>query len=350
MKRALLHVFLIALTGGLSWLLFLYRPEAGGAPAAGTSRKQVALMVAAVLVSETNETADADSTVDTPDETAESEPAPAAETADIVPVPVPVPVPAPSESGQPDVEESSETLAESPVEDAEPDAVEAGPESMKDNPENATEAAAPTLTAAEQSAAAVRQEMTTIDSSPELLKRAEKEVRGGSRKGFKTVLVCSAADQLAIARAFHEPIVLVPRAGLNPRSPHYYQLHLGPPARIEKLREMAPLQQYTQYRDLFEFAYKDLPREVRELRRRVFVRGDIEIFGVLIPAREWALVMARREAALAERNTEKPDKPRALDSVRRFTLRYARLPGDTFDIRVTEILFADGERWFPQRS
>ncbi|MEE8104637.1 MAG: hypothetical protein V3T86_03785 [Planctomycetota bacterium] len=346
MKRAFLHVFLIALSGCLSWFLFLYRPDAGGAPVAKTSREEAALMVAAVLVSEANETADAAAAADTPAETVEPEPAAAEETA----APVPVPVPPPSESGEPDAEEPSEALAESPVEDAEPDATEAGPEANEDNAEEPAADTEPVLTAAERSAAAVRNEMATIDSSPELLKRAEEEVRSRARKGFKTVLVCSAADQLAIARAFHEPVVLVPRAGLNPRSPHYFQLHPGPPARIEKLREMAPLQRYTQYRDLFEFAYKDLPREVRELRRRVFVRGDIEVFGVLIPAREWALVMSRREAALAERNTEKPAKPRTLESVRRFTLRYARLPGDTFDIRVTEILFADGERWFPQRS
>ena len=93
MKRALLHVFLIALTGSLSWLLFLYRPEAGGPPVAGTSREEAVLTVAAVLVSETNETADAaDATVDAPAEPVESEPAPAEENADPVPVPVPAPL------------------------------------------------------------------------------------------------------------------------------------------------------------------------------------------------------------------------------------------------------------------
>ena len=55
------------------------------------------------------------------------------------------------------------------------------------------------------------------------MEQATKEVSGKSRKGFRTTFLCSAGDQVDIARYFGEPVVLVPRAGLrpgaDPRSP-----------------------------------------------------------------------------------------------------------------------------------
>ena len=147
-----------------------------------------------------------------------------------------------------------------------------------------------------------------------------------------------------------QPVVLVPRSGLDPRAGHYHRLSPGAMTEVETVRKSPPLERYRQYRDLFVFPYESLPTPLRELRRQVFVRGDVYLFAVLIPATEWGLVISRREAALAHYNRGRPGEPRSLGDVRRFTLRYLRLPGNAFDLQVTEILFADGERWSASRS
>ena len=130
----------------------------------------------------------------------------------------------------------------------------------------------------------------------------------------------------------------------------YYRLDPHRPSQVETVREALPLRRYRQYRNLFAFPYESLPEPLRTLRRRVFVRGDIYLFAALIPVREWALVIARREGALLARNRSRGGAPRTLEDVRRFTMRYVPLAGDAYDIRVTEIHFADGERWKPERS
>ena len=188
-------------------------------------------------------------------------------------------------------------------------------------------------------------ELAKIEDSPELMERATEEVSGKSRKGFRTTFLCSARDQLAIARYFGEPVVLVPRAGLRPGKEHYHRLVMNGEPKIEEVRAPAPLTQYRQYRDLFAFGYESLPAPLRELRRRVFVRGDVYLFAALIPPREWGLVITRRDAALAQYNRRRPGAPRTHDDVRGFTMRYVRLSGDAFDIRVDKIRFADGTTW-----
>ena len=197
---------------------------------------------------------------------------------------------------------------------------------------------------------AMRAEMEAIAESEALIDRAEAEMRGQTQHGFHTTLHCAAQDQLRIARFFDEPVVLVPRSGLNPRASLYYRIDPRRPSRVETVRAALPLQRYRQYRNLFAFPYESLPKPLRELRRRVFVRGDIYLFAALIPAREWALVIARREGALLARNRSRGGAPRTLEDVRRFTMRYVPLAGEAYDIRVTEIHFADGERWKPERS
>jgi hypothetical protein len=174
------------------------------------------------------------------------------------------------------------------------------------------------------------------------MRQATKEVSGESRKGFLTTFLCSAGDQLDIARYFGEPIVLVPRAGLRPGREYYHRLSLDGDPAIEEVRGPAPLTKYRQYRDLFAFSYESLPPPLRELRRRVFVRGDVYLFAALIPPREWGLVIVRRDAALAEINRGRKGAERTHDDVKMFTMRYVRLPGSAFDIRVARISFDDG--------
>jgi len=214
-------------------------------------------------------------------------------------------------------------------------------------PEAGTPDGAPEEAETEESAEAardrsIRSELETITKSKDLMRRAGAEVSGRTRRGFGTTFLCSARDQLAIARYFGEPVILVPRAGLDPKNGHYYRLDLGRNA-IEELRKAPPLSRYRQYRDLFAFSYESLPTPLRDLRRRVFVRGDVYLFAALIPAREWGLVIVRREAALASSNRDRTT-PRTLDDVRGVTMRYERLAGGAFDIRVKEIQFADGSR------
>ncbi len=128
----------------------------------------------------------------------------------------------------------------------------------------------------------------------------------------------------------------MPRAGLDPQRPHYFRLRAG--SEIEEVKERPPLERFRQYRNLFAFPYDDLPSALRRLRRAVPNRGDVYLFAALIPASEWAVVITRRAAALA-------DAGRSLDDVRRVTMRYVALPGGGFDIRVAEIRFTDGTRW-----
>ena len=74
----------------------------------------------------------------------------------------------------------------------------------------------------------------------------------------------------------------------------------------------------------------------------MFVRGDVYLFAALLPPREWGLVIVRRNAALADYNRGHSGPERTHDDVRSFTMRYVRLPGDAFDIRVARIDFDDG--------
>ena len=177
---------------------------------------------------------------------------------------------------------------------------------------------------------------------PQLLATARAELAGESSLGFATTLVASPEEQLAIARAFGEELVLVPRSALDPAAEHpvWYRLALDGEARVERVSGRPPLERHRQYRDLFEYEYGRLPAPLRELRRSVLSRGEVVLFGALIPPREWAVFILRRREALRAAG-------RSADEVRRFVLRYASQPDGGYDLVVDEIVFADGERFRP---
>ncbi len=179
----------------------------------------------------------------------------------------------------------------------------------------------------------------------ELLARAQLEASGEARLGFETVLLAAAEDQLDIARFFGEELVLVPRSAIDQDNtdPRYFRLTGGERPVVKQVRGRPPLPAYRQYRDLFDYEYARLPAPLRALRRSVLVRSEVYLFSALIPVAEWAVVIARRQAALARAGRE-------LGEARRFTLRYRRLPDNAFDVEVREILFQDGRRFRPRAS
>jgi hypothetical protein len=165
-----------------------------------------------------------------------------------------------------------------------------------------------------------RREVEEIRESEEQVEKAADEVTGKTRQGFRTVLYSAAEDQLAIARYFGEQLVVVPRKGLDPRRPHYYLVDAGGSGTVTRVDEKAPLDRFRQYRDFFAFEYS------------------------VIPPSEWAVVMARRAAAL-EACAREQGKARRLEDLRRVEMRYVALPGGGFDIAVKQLVFADGTRW-----
>ncbi|MEM8882848.1 MAG: hypothetical protein AAGD14_02120, partial [Planctomycetota bacterium] len=190
----------------------------------------------------------------------------------------------------------------------------------------------------------VRREISEIQSSPEKIEEAAAEVSGRTRRGFRTVFYSSAEDQLAIARFFGEPVVLVPRKGLDPRNHFYYRVDGASFDKIVRVNEKPPTNRFRQYRDLSSYEYAELPGMMRALRRRVPVRSDIYLFASLIPPSEWAVVIARRQAALATCQ-QQLSGARSLQDLRRVEMRYVPLSGGGFDIEVKQLVFADGTRW-----
>ncbi len=300
MKKFILQLFLIAVSALVSWWFLLRVPPGGVPPPVAEPRGDLTLTLSPSAAQ--------------PGEESAPEPVPPPpESRPLKSQPVEAePAPPPPESGTPDGDPEEESVA----------AKESEPRSD------------PSRDAA--------RELRKIGNSRELMEQATWEVSGKSRKGFFTTFLCSARDQLDIARYFGEPVVLVPRAGLRPGGEYYHRLLLTGEPGIEEVRAPAPLTRYRQYRDLFAFNYESLPTPLRELRRRVFVRGDIFLFAALIPPREWGLVIVRRDGALADFNRRHGGPERTHDDVRGFTMRYVRLPGGAFDIQVTKINFDDG--------
>ncbi len=179
---------------------------------------------------------------------------------------------------------------------------------------------------------------------PTLLAAAGAELSGEERRGFATVLLAAPEEQLAIARFFGEELVLVPRAAIDPETadPRWFRV-AEEIARVEEVRGRPPLERYRQYRDLLDYEYARLPDVLRDLRRRVVSRRDVYVFAALIPAREWAVVVARRNDALALAGRE-------LAEVRSLTLRYLELGAGAFDLAVDHVVFADGSRYRPPSS
>jgi len=314
MKRFTMQLFLILVSALLSWWFLLWAPEGPTPPPAAVPPVDLTLVLSPQAVSAAEEPVK--------EEPAQEEPAPPPP-----PAMVETPPPEPAPPAEPVEEEPAPPPAESGTPDGDPEeAAVADPE-----PESRID----------PSVKAVR-ELEKIEGSKKLMRQAKAEVSGKSRKGFRTTFLCTASDQLDIARYFGEPVVLVPRAGLRPGHEYYHRLVLAGEPGIEEVRSPAPLTRYRQYRDLFAFSYESLPTPIRELRRRVFVRGDVYLFAALIPPREWGLVIVRRDAALSEINRGRGGSKRTHDDVKNFTLRYVRLPGGAFDIQVASISFDDG--------
>ena len=181
-----------------------------------------------------------------------------------------------------------------------------------------------------------------IQSDPRLLALAHVELSGEARVGFQTELWAAPEQQIEIARAFDEELVLVPYTAIDPEAedPHYFRLRLedSGSAQVETVHAAPHLERYRQFRDLFEFEYAKLPPALRALRRSVLSRNEVFVFAALIPTSEWALVIGRRREALAQAG-------RKLDEVERVTMAYRQVAPDRFDIEVERIDFSDGTRF-----
>ncbi|MEE2940782.1 MAG: hypothetical protein VX460_10390 [Planctomycetota bacterium] len=187
-------------------------------------------------------------------------------------------------------------------------------------------------------ARALAEEVRALQRDEDLLGVARSEVEGDVKRGFQTVLYSDPEDQLDIARAFGEQVVLVPRAALDPgaASEGVRSFRLDPASgRIIEVPGRPALDRFRQYRDLLGYEFARLPEPMRELRKLIVRRDEIFVFAALVPAGEWALVVARRRAALRQHGATEED-------VARFELRYVRLPGGSFDLRVDRIVLADG--------
>lgn len=305
MSLLLRHTLLIALSALLSWWFLLRATVDETAPPAEPrteESRELTIDLIPFFASEEQVAA------------APSEPEPEAQAAAPAPEPL-APAPEP--------EEVPDEVAPPPPERGDPEGEGEETESVTETAEEARD-----------------REASEMMANPELVETAEREVRGEATQGFETVLVASPSDQLDIARAFGEEVVLVPRSALDVDSERSAYFRLGPGGSIETVRERIELSSFRQYRDLFDYEYARLPEPIRALRRSVLARSEVFLFAALIPASEWALVIGRRREALAASGRE-------LANVRRFTLRYTRRKDDRFDFRVEEILFSDGSRFRP---
>ena len=181
-------------------------------------------------------------------------------------------------------------------------------------------------------------DVAALRADPELNERARAELSGEARKGFETVVYASAADQLEIARAFGEELVLVPKAALDTgEAPApYFRLDLSGTPRVVTVE--GPFRRgQPRYRDLFDYDYADLPGPLRDLRRQVMDRAEVYVFGALIPTSEWAVVVGRRDQALERLGL-------SIDEVRRFVLRFRPGADGRFDLHVERVDLVDGRR------
>ena len=179
-----------------------------------------------------------------------------------------------------------------------------------------------------------------LAQSSELVKLAHAELSGEAALGFSTVLISDPEDQLDIARAFGEEIVLVPRDVFDPgtKQPRYWRIDPASlergNARISAVDGRFEAVGVRQHRPLVAYEYARLPKVLRELRQRVIRRDDIFLFSALIPPREWAVVIGRRREALDARGLHE-------DDIEQIVLRYVRVEGG-FDVSVDTIVTVDG--------
>ncbi len=314
MIRLVWEVFLLAVAAALSWWFFLRRPEP--IPRPQPLPAAAAALPTVIPVTRTAEKKTPPPPAPEPASSQTKPPEPEPGPAGVAP-----PAPPPAELGTPEGEEKKEAATET-QKSPDPQA--------KDQPE---EKEAPRLDA--------RGRIQAVMKDSKRLEEAENELSGEARKGFATVLVATAEEQLAIARFFGEKVVLVPRSALDPQGKNPFFFELDPETgRVLRNPGKPALENLRQYRDLFDYEYGSLPEPLRKLRRSVLVRSDIFLFAALISAPEWALVMQRRAAALT--TAPDPEKP-----VRAFELRYVPLAGGGFDVAVDRIVFADGTVFHP---
>jgi hypothetical protein len=206
---------------------------------------------------------------------------------------------------------------------------------------------------AESEAERTREEVNEFARDKALLDAAASELSGKARRGFTTTFSLKrdmrlrGEELLAVARHFEEPVVLVPKSGLDPDNPHYYRLELGDKPQVVRVDAKPPLERFRQTHNLFKLFpdYRDLPGPLRQLRRTVPNRGDVYLFASLIPPSEWAVVIGRRAQALSAYNRRRPGPARTLDDVKRVRMDYVALEGGGYDIRVDRIFFADGSSY-----
>lgn len=326
MRTFVREVGLVAVAAALTWWSFLRPPEDGAATARVPLPRPLAVALTPLLETPPSEDAPAPAPAPPPS-AAEPEARPADPEPSVASAPPPPELGAPDEDA--DRAEGGD-LAEATASAAEPAEMprETPMETLGEAPNETPEETPEETPGAER-----------LMEDAELLAAARHELSGEARRGFATVLLASPEEQLEIARFFGEELVLVPRSALDPAAPNptYFRLRPDGKAGVEAVAGRAPLAGFRQYRDLFDYEYSRLPAPLRELRRSVLVRSEVYLFAALIPAREWAVVIGRRREALA--NTG-----RDLSEVRRFLLRYVRLSGGGYDLRVEEIVFADGGR------
>lgn len=318
MSALLRQVVLLAVAGVLSWWLLLNDPLVAPRPAP-PDRPTLAVTVLPQVERGVESVPTSAPASDPPAPTANGPPAdePAEET------------PPPPERGVPEGRERKYIDATRDAADGSPDTGPAGPSAELGPPS-----------------------VEVLMGSGALLAEARAELSGELSRGFETTFLARPEDQLAIARAFGEELVLVPRGALEPRGGpgagtgggrRWFRLSTEGEPLVQTVDAPPPLERFRQYRDLFAYEYARLPRPLRELRRSVLSRSEVTLFAALIPPSEWALVIGRRRAALERAG-------RRLEEVRRFVLRYVRRASGGFDVEVREIQFSDGGRFVPAAS
>lgn len=308
--RFLGNLFLLAVATVLSYFFLLYKPGAPLVPAPEPERTDT-LAVAPEVKPRRSE--------------------PEAVKAD--------PPPKPQPHSMPELPPQPETPAPEP-EKKEP---EFDPEPPAERGDPKGEEKGDSFAEAEKDAQRVRNELKEIGRSKALLDKANKELSGKSKRGFETIIKTRSEEIIELARAFGGRILLIPKAGLNPKAHYFYELDVTGTPKVVKVTGEAP-PTLSKTRNLLRFEYRQLSAPLRVLRRTVPNRGDIYQFVAIIPAREWAVVIARRNASLDLYNRTQAEK-KTFDDVRAVEMDYVPLAGGGFDVRVLGFRFADGTRW-----
>jgi len=273
------------------------------------------------------------------------EPKPEEERPADTPPPPPPPAPPTPDTQEPPAQ--PEPIEEKP--ESEPTPTDTPPEAEAGSPDGDDEAEETEPVAEEPEVAPeeqIRREIQNIASSQRRVEDARKELVGPARRGFTTEFDTATRDQLAIARFYGEQILLIPRKGLDPANHHYFVIDAARSFETRRVNGVPP-SNFRQVRDLLDrdIRYSSLPAPLKTLRRQVTLSSEIFLFAAPIPPREWAIVMARRAAALERCNAELGGPTRTLKNLRRVKMRYVPLKGGGFDIQVKEFVFADGSRW-----